>query len=259
MNICGDETFDIGKGRNKERLAEVGGARLYIDFLNQILDVVTEQDKIPMYWGDVILQYPEFIGEIRQEAISLYWWYEASAKEADFIAFEKHHRPYYTCPSTAGWNHFINDYRRAYANMNLMIDYGVQYHATGVLVTDWGDFGQINHLSTSLPLLKYGAKKAWNPNAKPEERLFDKSYVELLEDIGRERVVTWEHIMKWYYGRYHHNFLYGDISDDFQNLKEVLLLESFERLVTLEKRVSEIAPYYYGSMSEDLVEVFCDI
>lgn len=259
LNICGDETYDMGKGRNTENFTKNGGARLYVDFLNKILDTVIEHGKIPMYWGDVILQYPEFIGEIRSDAIPLHWWYETAVKEADFAVFENTQLPYYTCPATAGWNHFMNDYKRAYSNIDQMIDYGVKYKATGVLVTDWGDFGQINHLSTSLPLLKYGAKKAWNPSAKPADSLYDKSYVDLLEDIGNERVVTWEHIMKWFYGRYHHNFMYGDISSDFQGLKDATLLESFDRLEVLEERVSEIAPFYHGSMSDDLVEVFCDI
>ncbi|PKM94633.1 MAG: hypothetical protein CVU84_08940 [Firmicutes bacterium HGW-Firmicutes-1] len=259
LNICGDETYDMGKGRNKERFTEIGGARLYVDFLNQILDTVIEHDKIPMYWGDVILQYPEYINEIRTDAIPLHWWYEATVKEADFAVFERTHRPYYSCPATAGWNHFMNDYKRAYSNIDKMIEYGVKYNAAGILVTDWGDFGQINHLSTSLPLLKYGAKKAWNPSAKPADRLFDKSYVEMLEDIGNERVVTWEHLMKWFYGRYHNDFMLGDITNEFQGLKESLLLESYDRLEVLEERVSGIAPFYNGSISDDLVEVFCDI
>lgn len=259
LNICGDETYDMGKGRNKERFAIIGGARLYVDFLNQILDTVIENDKIPMYWGDIILQYPEFIGEIRSDAIPLHWCYEKEVKESDFVVFEKTHLPYYACPSTAGWNHFMNDYNRAYSNIDKMIDSGMKYNATGVLVTDWGDFGQINHLSTSLPLLKYGAKKAWNPSARPSDSLYDKSYIDMLEEIAKERVVTWEHLMKWFYGRYHNNFMFGDITNDFQSLKKELLIESFDRLETLEEHVSEIAPFYNGSMSDDLVEVFCDI
>ncbi len=259
LNICGDETYDMGKGRNRERLAQVGGARMYVDFLNQILDAVHEQGKIPMYWGDVILQDPELIDEIRPFAIPLHWWYEAAVKEADFVIFEKTKRPYYCCPSTAGWNHFMNDYKRAYSNIDKMVGFGVTYNAVGVLVTDWGDFGQINHISTSLPLLKYGAKMAWNPKESASESRFDKSYVVLLEEIGNERVVTWEHIMKWFYGRYHHDFMYGDNTNYFEALKNETLLESFERLVALEERVSDIAPFYRGSMSDDLVEVFCDI
>ena len=140
LNICGDETYDMGKGRNKDRFAKIGGGRLYVDFLNQILDTVIENGKIPMYWDDTILMYPEIISEIRSEAIPLHWWYEKEVKEADFMVLEKTQLPYYTCPATTGWNHFINDYKRAYSNIGKMIDCGVKYSAAGVLVTDWGDF-----------------------------------------------------------------------------------------------------------------------
>lgn len=259
LNICGDETYDLGKGRNKDRFAKIGGARLYVDFLNQILDTVIENNKIPMYWDDTILMYPEFINEIRLEAIPLHWWYEKEVKESDFKVLEKTKLPYYTCPSTIGWNHFINDYKRAYINIGKMIDCGVKYGATGVLITDWGDFGQINHLSTSLPLFKFGAKKAWNPNVNPEVTVFHEPYVAMLESIANERVVTWEHIMQWFYGRYHKNFSFGDISTYFQGLEKTVIAESFDRLEVLEERVSEIAPFYNSYMSDDLVEVFCDI
>ena len=259
LNICGDETYDMGKGRNKDRLAKIGDGRFYVDFLNQILDIVIEQDKIPMYWDDTILKSPELIGEVRSNAVPLHWWYEKEVKEPDFKVLSKTHSAYYTCPSTIGWNHFINDYKRAYINIGKMIDCGVKYGATGVLVTDWGDFGQVNHLSTSLPLFKFGAKKAWNPGIMPEVTLYHEAYVSMLEGIANERVVTWEHIMQWFYGRYHKNFKYGDVTNYFQSLTKELLIESFDRLEVFEERVSEIAPLYSGPMSDDLVEVFCDI
>ena len=89
--------------------------------------------------------------------------------------------------------------------------------------------------------------------------MFHETYVAMLEGIANERVVTWEHLMQWFYGRYQKNFSLGDISIYFQGLEKALLEESFNRLEVFEERISEIAPFYNSYMSDDLVEVFCDI
>ena len=44
-----------------------------------------------------------------------------------------------------------------------MCHYAVDYHADGVLNTDWGDCGHINHPDFSLVGMIYGAAFSWNP------------------------------------------------------------------------------------------------
>ena len=43
-----------------------------------------------------------------------------------------------------------------------MCGYGREYHAEGILNTDWGDFGHINHPEFSVPGMIYGAAFSWN-------------------------------------------------------------------------------------------------
>lgn len=52
FNICCDETFDLGMGRSKELAEKIGKGRLYVEFLNKIINIVKEHNKIPMFWGD---------------------------------------------------------------------------------------------------------------------------------------------------------------------------------------------------------------
>ena len=43
----------------------------------------------------------------------------------------------------------------SYQNISRMCSYGVKYKAAGVLNTDWGDYGHINHPSLSIPGMIY--------------------------------------------------------------------------------------------------------
>lgn len=224
LNICGDETFDLGKGRSKALADELGETKVYVDFLNKVIGYVEEKGKKAMYWGDVILGHPEYLKDIAPKALPMHWWYEADVSEEDFKVMGASGREFYACPSVRGWNRLMNDFEAAYININKMTSFAVEYNAIGMLHTDWGDFGHINHFSTSLPYLIYGGHKFWSPNieleeSKVDERLSTLLYkkhdiMTLLKSIDKCQLVTWEHLMKWWYEKTQGLVLYGS-SDDF--------------------------------------------
>ena len=56
-----------------------------------------------MFWGDIIMQHPELIGEIPRDATALEWGYEHDHPyDADTKAFKKAGLPFYVCPGTGG-------------------------------------------------------------------------------------------------------------------------------------------------------------
>jgi len=245
LNISGDETYDIGKGKSKAYVERIGKTNAYIHFLNQILAISQKYGKRPMYWGDMILRNKEKIHQVDKNAVPMHWWYESTVEEEDFIKFEELNCTYYTCPSTAGWNHFSNDYKRSIINMNQMIGYGKKHGAAGVLITDWGDFGHINHLSNSIPMLIYGAKKALNPKMIATDwyqELMSKAYYELMLDVGNERTITFEGLMKWYYEFFNNDCAYGSMVDEIKELtyeKMVISLENIDGYLNRLERIKE--------------------
>jgi hypothetical protein len=229
INICGDETFDIGKGKNKELAEQTGTTKLYINFLKEIMGIVEELGKKVMFFGDMIVKHPEYLEDIPKDVICMNWNYDPEVTEADTYTFMKAGVIQYVCPGAIGWNRALNDYEGAFQNITKLIRYGEKYKASGVLVTDWGDFGSINLLSTSLPGLILGAAMSWNPKASNCDSL--QSYHEaicpylgyedvnhlnlltLLTDISNKMHITWEHLMKWYYDVSFGNVSYGDTHD----------------------------------------------
>lgn len=162
FNICADETFDLGTGKNKALAERVGKGRLYVDFLKQIMAAVKQAGAVPLFWGDVIGKYPELVGKIPKEAIALDWDYSADLGSSIAHLMAQSRRPFYVCPGVQGWNNWLPDYRLAHLNITRFAQSGRQLGASGLLNTDWGDCGHINTLGPTLPGLVIGASAAWN-------------------------------------------------------------------------------------------------
>ena len=165
FNICADETFDLGNGRNKAWADKVGKGRLYVDFLNKIMATVRELDATPLFWGDVISHHPEVFGEIGEDAIALDWDYSERPDGSRSRLMQKAGRRFYVCPGTSSWEGWLPAFRHGYDNITRFAKHGLTYGATGLLNTDWGDFGHINTLGPTLPGLALGAACGWNTHS----------------------------------------------------------------------------------------------
>ena len=93
--------------------------------------------------------------------------------------------------------------------MKSMISHGAKYGVSGVLNTDWGDFGHINLLSNSIPGAIFGAALSWNTanDAVPtDEDISRLEYgdvtgrtVGLLRELSRHDIIDWDTVVLWYY------------------------------------------------------------
>jgi len=249
FNICCDETFDLGKGKSKARADEVGVGRLYVDFLNKVIDIVKKKGKRVMFWGDVILHHPELLNDISKDAICLNWDYNENANEDGTKAITESGIEQYVCPGVWGWNQLVNKVDKGFENIKRMVAYGVKYGATGVLNTDWGDFGHINFLSSSIPGMAYGASLSWNPEGEKEfENVFkalslieygDDSLelVSLLNQLSKEQVVGWYELVEW--KENHNEDVY--IKESFNNLDCEKILAGYNLAYEIETKFTTLS------------------
>jgi hypothetical protein len=210
FNICCDETFDLGEGKNRELAAKVGKGRLYVDFLKQIIAHVQSYGKQVLFWGDIILNHAELLPELPPEVVALNWNYSAEATPEGTRTFAAHRIPQYVCPAVDAWDRLIANLEGSFRNIAKMAGYGREYQALGVLNTDWGDHGHIQPLAASIPGMIYGAAFSWNPaepGTQPElgaaiARIefgdATGQLLEILDDISRKAPVTWCDIDLWY-------------------------------------------------------------
>ena len=167
FNICADETFDLGQGRSRKAVEELGKSRVYINYVKELAQFLVDHGRRPMFWGDVILNFPEMIKELPKEMICLNWGYLWNQREEETRWMAEAGATQYCCPGVCGWNQFINLNWNAYENNKRLASYAVKYGAIGLLNTDWGDFAHMNHPDFSRAGMIYGASFSWNPQEIP--------------------------------------------------------------------------------------------
>ncbi len=232
FNLCADETFDLGKGRSKELADRIGVNEMYVNFVKRICDYIISKGKTPMFWGDIICGMPEYIKKLPQETICLNWGYAPDQGEKETKVLAEAGAIQYVCPGVCGWNHFINLIKDSYDNISRMCSYGYKYHAIGVLNTDWGDFGHINHPEFSTTGMIYGAAFSWNKNIPDFDEInreisvleygdAGESFVQTIAEIATKSEATWFEIV-----------CYKELEQ--KRLKSNLLAEAFKN-ITWEK------------------------
>lgn len=205
-NICADETFDLGKGRNQEMARELGTERVYIEFVRKLCEHVISRGRIPMFWGDIISAHPEYVAELPKETICLNWGYSPEITEDTTVRFAKAGVKQYLCPGVRGWNQLINEIGNSYENIKRMCTYAARYQALGILTTDWGDYGNINHPDFSLTGMIYGAAFSWNTDILEYEEInrqisrvefMDSSeeFVKIIAEAAKSWVFKWADVI----------------------------------------------------------------
>ena len=170
FNVGLDETFDLGRGRSAEACAERGKPAVYLDFLRQVHELVTDRSRQMLFWGDIILRYPELVGQIPDDAVALCWGYEADHPFADQCArLAASGREFWVCPGTSSWHSFGGRLHNAVANLASAATAGFDAGARGLLVTDWGDHGHLQPPAIAELPLSIGAGFAWSVEAAREE------------------------------------------------------------------------------------------
>ena len=163
FNVGCDETHDLGQGKSRAQCEKAGAGRVYLDFLIKINELVKEHNKTMMFWGDIILKYPELIPEIPGGTIALHWGYsEDKPFEADCVKFRNANIPYYICPSVNTTCSILGKTTIMKSNLINAAERGKKYGAIGYLNTDWGDYGHWQPLPASYAGYCLGAALSWS-------------------------------------------------------------------------------------------------
>lgn len=163
VNVGLDETFDLGRGRSARACGQRGRSRVYLDFLRQVHDRIAARSRRMQYWGDVVLEHPESIPELPDDALALVWGYEADHPFDDQARrFARAGLPFLLCPGTSTWCSLAGRASNAVSNLSAAALAAGRHGAEGLLITDWGDFGHPQPLAVAWAPLLHGAAVAWS-------------------------------------------------------------------------------------------------
>ena len=170
FNVCCDETWELGKGRSRRRVARLGAGRVYLEFLKKIHRLCATHGKRMNAWADIVLEHPEVLADLPKDVVMLNWDYHPRGDriprtqeiiDAGLAAM--------VCPGTNSWGSHGGRLRMGMENIARFAKEGMARGAEGLLNTDWGDGGHRNMLAISLHNYAYGAAQSWNHRGTVEK------------------------------------------------------------------------------------------
>ncbi len=166
FNVGLDESFDLGRCRSRRACEERGRHRVYLEYLAAVHRLVAERGRRMEFWGDIVLEEPARIADLPPDVTALVWGYEADHPFAEqAAAFRASGLDFVLCPGTSSWASLTGRTTNALLNVAAAAAAGESSGASGLLITDWGDYGHLQPLPVSYPGLAAGAAAAWNPAA----------------------------------------------------------------------------------------------
>lgn len=178
FNANCDEPFDLGRGQSAKRAPGRSPGRLFADHVSRLEGLAGRHDKRLMVWADFALKHPDQLDRIGRDVVLLDWWYEP---EFDFDRIRRLRRRGFevqVCPGTASWNALFPRVETSRRNIERWADAGRRHGASGLLNTDWGDFGHYNALGASFYGYAWGAQQAWSgtPSGDDPAARFDVAF-----------------------------------------------------------------------------------
>ncbi|MFF2890479.1 family 20 glycosylhydrolase [Paenibacillus sp. NPDC057967] len=170
VNVNMDEPFGLGKGQSKERAQGVGVGKVYMDYAEQVFEIIRSHGKRTLMWGDILTKHDEIIPLLPKDVTVLDWNYESHTSfEANGKLLQRHGVPYYVCPGTSTWSSITGRTDNMLTNIADAARSGKAYGAAGMIVTDWGDSGHWQPLVMSYPAYAYAAGTGWQTEANLEQ------------------------------------------------------------------------------------------
>jgi len=275
INICCDETFDLGKGKSASMAKGMVYGELYLFYVNKLVEYLQTKGKKVMIWGDIVQNHHEQMGKLNPEVTCLNWYYNYGAKEEIVKIFSDKGLKQYVCPSVSGYSRLVNAYDMSFTNIREMAKLGNQYHAVGFLNTDWGDSGHINMPALAVPCMIYGAAQGWNIE---DDRDFDtidqaislveygdrsEKLVRLLRELSRQDIITFN-ALAFFRDYKVYNQTYPDIGTSlYEKAKNEMMLVSENQLKSAVLRCAEIGNYLkqndcgsYADRQEEMLEYY---
>lgn len=172
FNIAADESWDVGLGVNRERLAKSDLATVHAEHYKRVFAIVKKYGKKPMMYGDIILNHPDILKKIPRDVIIVDWQYGTRFDYPSPEIFKNAGFPYIVSPAVWNFTGPFPNYLNTFLNIQAFNLDGFSNGSQGLLCSNWNDFGgealrELNYYGYA-----WTAECAWNP-AKADVKTFD--------------------------------------------------------------------------------------
>ena len=162
INIGGDEPWELGMGRSRERAEKVGKYQIYLEHILGLNELCKKRGKKVFFWADVLMQKPEYSEKLPEDMTPILWgYYLDHPYEEQCSSMKKLGRKFLVAPGTSTWNSFGSRWDCARQNIITACECAKKYGALGSMLTQWGDNGNHQPWCAMYPAIAHHAACAW--------------------------------------------------------------------------------------------------
>lgn len=163
FNMAADESWDVGLGVNKQRVAASDLATVHAEHYKQLFEIIKKHGKKPMMYGDIILDRPAILEKIPKDVVIVDWHYSVADFYPSTVTFKNAGFPYIVSPAV--WN-FTGPFPSHVNTLNNIQNFnrdGYLNGSLGLLTSSWNDYGgealrELNYYGYA-----WTAECAWQP------------------------------------------------------------------------------------------------
>lgn len=163
FNMAADESWDVGLGVNKGRVAASDLATVHAEHYKRVFEIIKKHGKKPMMYGDIILDRPAILEKIPKDVVIVDWHYSVADFYPSTVTFKSAGFPYIVSPAV--WN-FTGPFPSHVNTLNNIQNFnrdGYLNGSLGLLTSSWNDYGgealrELNYYGYA-----WTAECAWQP------------------------------------------------------------------------------------------------
>ncbi|MFH2031627.1 MAG: beta-N-acetylhexosaminidase [Bacteroidota bacterium] len=162
FHMGADESYDVGYGKSRHLVEKSSLAKVHADHYKKVYDICKKNGKEVLMYGDIILNHPEILEMLPEDITIVDWHYRGDFNYPSVSLFSGYKFNYFVSPSV--WN-FLTTFPaniNAIPNIEYITKAGIENGASGMINSNWGDYGA----ETFKELVLYGyalsAQYSWS-------------------------------------------------------------------------------------------------
>lgn len=162
FHMGADESWDVGLGKSKHLVDEHGIAMVHAMHYQKVYDICKKYGKNVIMYSDILLNHPDILEVLPKDIIIVNWHYRAWEDYPSTRTFNQNGFEYYVSPSV--WN-FVTTFPtniNALPNIQYITKAGLIEGSTGMINSNWGDYGAETFKEFVLYGYAWSAQCAWN-------------------------------------------------------------------------------------------------
>lgn len=163
FNMAADESWDVGLGVNKQRVADSDLATVHAEHYKRLFEIIKKHGKKPMMYGDIILDRPAILEKIPKDVVIVDWHYSVADFYPSTVTLKNAGFPYIASPAVWNFTGPFPSHVNTLNNIQIFNRDGYLNGSLGLLTSSWNDYGgealrELNYYGYA-----WTAECAWQP------------------------------------------------------------------------------------------------